>query len=111
GPAPEPAGGAAGTSPPQALEPGLGPPRRERPADAPGAGRRDHRPRGAGGPGRSFRQPLTLVASELEIRILNGLTEVARHPRSYDRGQRIEAEDHLAALTAAKPRAHDLRRP
>ena len=53
GPAPEPAGGAAGTSPPQALEPGLGPPRRERPADARGAGRRGHRPRGAAGPGRS----------------------------------------------------------
>ncbi len=36
-----------GTSPPQALEPGPGPPRRERPADARGAGRRGHRPRGA----------------------------------------------------------------
>src|SRR4030095_6069254 len=53
GPAPEPAGGAAGTSPPQAVEPGLGPPGRERPADARGAGRRGHRPRGAGGLGRS----------------------------------------------------------
>jgi hypothetical protein len=49
------------------------------------------------------------VASEHEIRILDGPTEVARHPRSYDRGQRIEAEAHLAALTAAKRRAHELR--
>ncbi len=56
-----------------------------------------------------IRRPLTLVASESEVRILNGVTEVARHPRSYDRGQRIEAEAHLAALTAAKRRAHDLR--
>jgi transposase len=56
-----------------------------------------------------IQRPLTLIASEADIRILDGLTEVARHPRSYDRGQRIEAEGHLAALTAAKRRAHDLR--
>ncbi|HEX5004719.1 MAG TPA: IS21 family transposase [Gemmatimonadales bacterium] len=56
-----------------------------------------------------IRRPLTLVASETEVRILDGVTEVARHPRRYDRGQRIEAEGHLAALTAAKRRAHDLR--
>lgn len=56
-----------------------------------------------------IRRPLTLVASEPEVRILDGTTEVARHLRSYDRGQRIEAEAHLAALTAAKRRAHDLR--
>ncbi len=56
-----------------------------------------------------IRRPLTLVASETEVRILDGVTEVARHPRRYGRGQRIEAEGHLAALTAAKRRAHDLR--
>ena len=56
-----------------------------------------------------IRRPLTLVASEFEIRVLDGATEVARHPRSYNRGQRIEAEAHLAALTAAKRRAHELR--
>ena len=56
-----------------------------------------------------IRRPLTLVASETELRILHGTTEVARHPRSYDRGQRIEVEAHLAALTAAKRRAHELR--
>jgi len=56
-----------------------------------------------------IRRPLTLVASDHELRILDGPTEVARHPRSYDRAQRIEAEAHLAALTAAKRRAHDLR--
>jgi len=56
-----------------------------------------------------IRRPLTLVASEHELRILDGPTEVARHARSYDRGQRLEVEAHLAALTAAKRRAHDLR--
>jgi transposase len=56
-----------------------------------------------------IRRPLALVASEHEVRVLDGATEVARHPRSYDRGQRIEAAGHLAALTAAKRRAQDLR--
>src|SRR5712692_7505842 len=56
-----------------------------------------------------IRRPLTLVASEHQVRILDGTTEVASHPRTYDRGQRLETETHLAALTAAKRRAHDLR--
>jgi transposase len=56
-----------------------------------------------------LRRPLTLVASEHTVRILDGSTEVACHARSYDRGQRIEIAAHLAALTAAKHRAHDLR--
>jgi transposase len=54
-------------------------------------------------------RPLTLVASEYEVRLLDGTAEVARHARSYDRGQRIEDDAHLAALVAAKRRAHDLR--
>jgi transposase len=56
-----------------------------------------------------IRRPLTLVASELVVRILDGTTEVARHARSYDRGQRIEDDAHLAALVAEKRRAHELR--
>jgi hypothetical protein len=56
-----------------------------------------------------IRRPLTLVASEHELRVVDGTTEVARHPRSYDRGQRIETAAHLAALTAAKRHAHELR--
>jgi transposase len=54
-------------------------------------------------------RPLTLVASEHAVRLLDGSTEVARHPRSYDRGQRIEDDAHLAALAREKRRAHDLR--
>jgi hypothetical protein len=56
-----------------------------------------------------IRRPLTLVASEHLVRLLEGATEVARHARSYDRGQRLDDEAHLAALAAAKRRAHDLR--
>ena len=55
------------------------------------------------------RRPLTLVAAEHVVRLLDGTTEVARHTRSYDRGQRIEDHTHLAALVAAKHRAHELR--
>jgi transposase len=55
------------------------------------------------------RRPLTLVASEHVVRILDGATEVARHARSYDRQHRIEDDAHLATLAAEKQRAHDLR--
>jgi transposase len=55
------------------------------------------------------RRPLTLVASEHEVRLLDGTAEVARHARSYERGQRLEDDAHLAALVAEKRRAHDLR--
>ena len=55
------------------------------------------------------RRPLTLVAAEHQVRLLDGSTEVARHARTYDRGQRVEDDAHLAALVAEKHRAHDLR--
>jgi len=55
------------------------------------------------------RRPLTLLASEHEVRLLDGAAAVARHARSYDRDQRIEDDAHLAALVAEKRRAHDLR--
>jgi hypothetical protein len=56
-----------------------------------------------------LRRPLTLIASETHVRLVNGITEIACHARSYDRGQRIEDLAHLAALTREKRRAHDLR--
>ena len=55
------------------------------------------------------RKPLTLVAEEQTVRILDGSTEVARHARSYDRGKVIELPAHIAELARAKRRAHDLR--
>ena len=55
------------------------------------------------------RKPLTLVADEHTVRVLDGTTEVARHRRSYDRRQVIEDATHVAALAAAKRAAHELR--
>jgi transposase len=55
------------------------------------------------------RRPLTLVASEHHVRLLDGKDEVARHGRTYDRGKRVEDLSHIATLADAKRRAHDLR--
>jgi hypothetical protein len=55
------------------------------------------------------RRPLTLVASETAVWLLDGSTEVARHPRSYAHGRRVEEPAHLALLAREKRRAHDLR--
>ncbi|MEE8166253.1 MAG: IS21 family transposase [Myxococcota bacterium] len=48
------------------------------------------------------RKPLSLIASHDHVRILDGGVEVARHVRSYDRGQTIEDPRHIAALVAFK---------
>ncbi len=48
---------------------------------------------------------LTLAANSSTVRILDGATEVARHKRSYDRGQRIEDPAHIAALLEEKRKA------
>lgn len=58
------------------------------------------------------RKQLTLVADEHTVRVLHGDDEVARHARSYDRGQRVEDHAHLAGLLderrkAAVPKAQD----
>lgn len=55
------------------------------------------------------RKPLTLVAEEHELRVLDADVEVARHARSYDRGKTVEDPRHVAALARDKRRAHDLR--
>ena len=55
------------------------------------------------------RKPLTLVASEDEVRLLDGQAEVARHSRSYDRGRIIESPEHIAKLAHEKRAAHELR--
>lgn len=55
------------------------------------------------------KKPLTLCASETEVRLLDGLVEVARHPRGYDKGRRFESEAHLAGLAKAKRRAAQAR--
>jgi transposase len=51
-------------------------------------------------------RPLSLVASETSVRILDGAREVARHRRSYDRHRRIDDPAHVEELLAEKQRAH-----
>jgi hypothetical protein len=50
-------------------------------------------------------KPLTLLANEREVRILDGEKELARHERSYGRHQRIRTEDHFAGLLDERRRA------
>lgn len=54
-------------------------------------------------------RPLTLVADEHTVRIVESATELARHRRSYDHRQVVEDPAHLAALAAVKRAAHELR--
>lgn len=56
-----------------------------------------------------IQKPLTLVASESVVRILDGDVEVARHARSWGVRQQIEDEAHLVALGAEKHRAREQR--
>ncbi|MBD0320709.1 MAG: transposase, partial [Gemmatimonadetes bacterium] len=55
------------------------------------------------------KKPLTLVASETRVRVLDGTEEVASHPRCFEKGRTLEQPGHLAALADAKARAHELR--
>ena len=48
------------------------------------------------------RRPLTLVATEHEIRLLEGTDEVARHTRCYGRRHVVEDPKHLEGLAADK---------
>ena len=56
-----------------------------------------------------IKKPLTLVASESVVRVLDGDVEVARHTRSWGVRQQVEDEQHLAALSADKRKARDHR--
>jgi transposase len=48
---------------------------------------------------------LTLAATSSTVRILDGAVEIARHVRSYDRGQRIDDPAHIASLLEEKRKA------
>lgn len=50
-------------------------------------------------------RPLTLVASESSVRILEGTKEIARHRRSYDRHQLVLDPAHQEALLEEKRKA------
>jgi hypothetical protein len=51
------------------------------------------------------RRTLVVVASPETVRILDGLSVVATHPRSWDRGQQVENPAHVQALVERKARA------
>jgi transposase len=55
------------------------------------------------------RQPLTLVASERAVRLVEGTREVARHARSYGSGEIVEDPRHVDDLAAAKRQAGESR--
>jgi transposase len=48
---------------------------------------------------------LSVLADEQRVRIFEGITELANHPRSFDRHQQIEDPSHLQALLEYKRRA------
>lgn len=56
-------------------------------------------------PPEAVGRPLTLVASDTVVRILDGTREIATHPRSYDRHQPVLDPAHQDALLAAKRKA------
>ena len=60
-------------------------------------------------PHTHVRRGLTVVAEPDRVRILDGLTVLAEHPRSYDRGAQIEEPAHLDALVAHKRAARQHR--
>ncbi len=56
-------------------------------------------------PPEAVGRPLTLVASDTQVRILDGTQEVARHPRSYHRHEPVLDPAHQDALLKAKRKA------
>jgi transposase len=59
-------------------------------------------------PHTHVRRTLTVLADGHWVRILDGSTELARHARSWDRGQQIEQDSHVQQLLEHKraARAH-----
>jgi transposase len=58
-------------------------------------------------PPEAVGRPLTLVATDTLVRILDGSAEIARHHRSYDRHQEVLEPAHQEALRRAKRQAFD----
>lgn len=56
-------------------------------------------------PHTAIQRPLTLLASDTTVRILDGRNEIARHRRSYDKRQRITDPKHQQALIKHKRKA------
>jgi transposase len=60
-------------------------------------------------PHRLAREPLTLLASDRLVRVLDGDDEVAAHPRCWERGRQIEDHRHLDGLADEKRHAREHR--
>ncbi len=56
-------------------------------------------------PPQALGRALTLVASPTTVRLLDGVTEIASHRRSYDRHQLVEDPAHRQALLEQKRKA------
>ncbi len=56
-------------------------------------------------PPTAIHKTLTLVASDTRVRILDAETEIARHRRSYDKGEQISDPEHQQALLQHKRKA------
>jgi hypothetical protein len=56
-------------------------------------------------PYQLVQKPLSLIATEKEVRILDGQTEVARHVRSYSKGERVSDANHFVGLYDERPGA------
>ena len=53
-------------------------------------------------PHTAVQRTLTVLADPHEVRIVDGLEILGRHPRSYDKGAQIEDAAHINALVADK---------
>jgi transposase len=53
---------------------------------------------------------VTVMASDAEVRILDGQKEIVRHRRSYSKGEQVEAEGHADSILAQKKGALPARR-
>jgi hypothetical protein len=58
-------------------------------------------------PPQAVGRALTLVASDTAVRILDGAVEIARHRRTWDRGQAILDPEHSEAVLKLKRKAFD----
>ncbi len=56
-------------------------------------------------PHTHVQRELTVLASAADVRVLDGLDEIARHVRSYDKGKVIEKPAHIEALEKEKSAA------
>lgn len=52
---------------------------------------------------------LTVLASPERVRVVDGVTVVAEHPRSYDQGKQVEDPAHIQRLVEYKHHAHEHR--